>query len=145
SHLSARFCVLLSLFAVGAWPFALVISPAQFIGTIATPAYAAIIKEVYPDDQRGRILSITRAAIVVAQVFSPLLAGWLLGFAHYRFIFRVSRLVGMAAALVFTRIQPERPAPASVAPATEEAVDPGLQASVAQRLRETFAFVFSTL
>lgn len=154
SHLGARFCILLSLFAVGAWPFALVVSAAQFIGTIATPAYAAIIKEVYPDDERGRILSITRAATVIAQIFSTLLAGWLLGFIHYRFIFPVAALVGMAAAIVFSRIQPD--------PSSErrgEPVEPGAaedtaagdseaapaRPSVVQSLRETIAFVFSTL
>jgi hypothetical protein len=109
---------------------------------------------VYPDDERGRILSITRAATVIAQVFSTLLAGWLLGFLHYRYIFPVAALVGMAAAIVFSRIQAD-PSPNALPEEGRESLQPGAvpvsfeavpaRPSVVQSLRETIAFVFSTL
>src|SRR5947207_10629707 len=63
SQLAARAAFLLAPFAVTPLRFALVVSAAQILGSVATPAYAAVIKEVYPDDQRGRILSYTRAAL----------------------------------------------------------------------------------
>jgi MFS family permease len=150
SHLSARFTILLSLFAGGAWPFALVISGAQIIGTVATPAYAAIIKDIYPEEQRGRIVSLTRAAILVAQVASTLFAGWLmthLGKGSYRVVFPAAALVGMAAALVFSRINPEEGASE---PETPETLDEENGAAAAplplgQKLKDTARFVWSTL
>lgn len=140
SHLGARFTVSLAHFAATAAPFALVVSGAQIIGTIATPAYAAIIKDVYPESQRGRILSISRAATQVAQIFSTLLVGWLLGFVSYRYVFPAAAVVGMAAAVVFSRIQPEEGA-------TPEAVEEpaGPKVSALQNLGETLRFVWNTL
>lgn len=140
SHLCARFTVALSHFAFTAAPFALVVSGAQIIGTIATPAYAAIIKDVYPESQRGRILSISRAATQVAQIFSTLLVGWLLGFVSYRYVFPAAAVVGMGAALVFSRIQPEEGS------APEPAPEPaGPKVSFFANLAETLRFVWNTL
>jgi MFS family permease len=137
SHLGARFLVLLSLFAAGPWEFALVISGCQIIGSVATPAYAAIIKDVYPDEQRGRILSFTRATILVAQLISTLLAGWFLARYGYRLVFPVAALVGIAAAFVFARIQPDE---------DEEDVEPAAPpAPVGQKLKDTAVFIWSTL
>lgn len=142
SHLTARFTVMLSLFAQGPWGFALVLSWAQIIGTVATPAYAAIIKDVYPDEQRGRILSLTRAAILVAQVSTTLLAGWLMDHLHisYKYIFAVAGLIGMAAALVFARIDPD----AGQEPEPEETIPPP-RVSPWQNVKETGRFIWSTL
>jgi MFS family permease len=137
AHLGARVTVMLSLFAAGAWPFALVMSGCQIIGTVATPAYAAIIKEIYPDDQRGRLLSYTRAAIIAAQIGSTLLAGWLLNFVSYRYVFPVAALAGVAAALIFSRINPDE---------EDRLPEPGeTRPSAGARLLETASFVWRTL
>ena len=136
SHLGARLMIMMTLFAVGAWPFALAVSGAQIIGTIATPAYAAIIKQVYPDDQRGRILSYTRAAILIAQIASTLLAGWLMGFISYQYIFPFAAVIGMVAALIFSRINPAE---------EEMAEETGPKTSVGKKLKETAVFVWNTL
>jgi len=133
SHLAARFCVLLTCLATGAWPFAIVISACQVIGTIATPAYAAVIKEVYPDDQRGRLLGYTRGAIVVGQILGTLSAGWLMGYFGYQWVFPVAAVIGMLSALTFARILDE-PEP-----------EAGPAMPVGRQLRETAAFVWSTL
>lgn len=137
SHLGARLMVMLSFVALAPWPFALVMSGCQIIGTIATPAYAAIIKEVYPDDQRGRLLSYTRAAILVAQIGSTLFAGWLLGFTSYQYVFPAAALIGIASALIFARINPGEEA-------SEEA-HAGPPAPLGQQLRETGGFIWNTL
>lgn len=140
AHLGARLMVVLSLFAFGAWPFAVVMSGCQIIGTIATPAYAAIMKEVYPDDQRGRLLGYTRAAILTAQVASTLLAGWLMGQSvgiSYRYVFPVAALLGIVAALIFSRINPaedEQPEQIEAQP------EPFFQ-----KVRETGSFIWQTL
>jgi MFS family permease len=137
AHTGARLMVMLSFFAVGAWPFALVMSGCQIIGTIAMPAYAAIMKDVYPDDQRGKLLGLTRAAILAAQIASTLFASWLLTFVSYRVVFPIAALIGIAAALIFSRINPAE---------DELVVMPAEKPSPAGgRLRETGRFVWSTL
>jgi MFS family permease len=135
SHVTARTMVLLSMFAAGAWPFALVISAAQIIGTIATPAYAAVIKEVYPDEQRGRLLGYTRAAIVVGQVLGTLVAGWLMGYVGYQLVFPFAAVIGMMSAFIFARITVE----------PEPEPDPHAAAPLGRKLKETGVFVWSTL
>ncbi|HEU4753881.1 MAG TPA: MFS transporter [Armatimonadota bacterium] len=141
SYILARSSIFLSMFTWAAVPFASVISGAQIIGTVATPAYAAIIKEVYPESQRGRILSITRAAIVLAQVFSTLLVGWLLTVVSYRMIFPVAAVVGIVSAVIFARIHPGEEA--ALAEAAGESGES--KRSTAESLRETAAFVWNTL
>lgn len=138
SHLGARFMILLAVFASGAWQFALVVSLCQIIGSIATPAYAAIIKEVYPAEQRGQILSYSRAAILVAQIISTLLAGWLMGFVSYQWVFPFAAVIGIIAAFVFARINPSETA--------GETVDEGgKRPGVVEKFRDTASFVWSTL
>ena len=145
SHLGARFTILLSLFALEAWPFAIIVSLAQIIGTVATPAYAAIIKDVYPDSQRGRILSYTRAAILVAQILATLFAGWLMGHLGnhgYQVVFPIAALIGMAAALVFARIEPDGEE-AARGPEAREPEAP--QGSAWTKVADTARFIWSTL
>lgn len=121
TQLIARFIITLALIARGAWAFAFVIAGAQIIGTIATPAYVAVIKEVYPAEQRGRLLSLTKAAALAAMVAGTLLAGWLMahfkGHIDYKVVFAVAGILGMCAALIFARIIPnEEVAPGDEAP-----------------------------
>jgi len=117
SQLAARTTFLLALFATTPFRFALILSTAQILGTIATPAYASIIKEVYPDDQRGRIMSYTRAALFSACVLTTFIVGPLLKWISYRYVFPVVCLFGIAAACVFGRI----PVPSALAAASERA------------------------
>jgi MFS family permease len=137
SQLAARATFLLALFATTPFRFALIISAAQILGTIATPAYAAIIKEIYPDDQRGRIMSYTRAALFSACVFTTFLAGPLLKQVSYRYVFPAVCLFGMAAAMIFGRI----PVPSAMGAAAERPP----RRSVAETFRETLSFLSSTM
>lgn len=111
AQIISRLIILLSLFAVGAWPFALVIAGCQIIGTLATPAYAAVIKDVYPDDQRGKLLGFTKASVLAAQCAGTLLAGALMGGAFffkvsYTHLFPIAGAIGVIAAITFGRINP---------------------------------------
>jgi MFS family permease len=136
SHITARTSVLLMAFASSAWAFAAVISAAQIIGTVATPAYAAVIKEVYPDEQRGRIMSLTRAALLSAQIAATFAAGWALSEHSYRYVFPAAALVGIAAAIVFSRINPREGEGAETPEPVERAA--------AARLRDTLQYLLST-
>lgn len=106
SHVTARATVLFMAFARTPWSFAALISGAQIAGTVATPAYAAVIKDVYPDAQRGRIMSLTRAALLSAQIVATFVAGWVLTRYPYEILFPFAAVVGIAAAFVFGRINP---------------------------------------
>src|SRR5438477_3947066 len=106
SYIGARLLVFLMALARSPWAFAGVVSGAQIIGTVATPAYASVIKEVYPDSQRGRIMGLTRAALLTAQIAATCAAGWLLARYSYRLLFPFAAAVGVVAALVFGRIHP---------------------------------------
>ncbi len=136
SHLAARSTFLLTPLATTPLRFAVVVSAAQIFGSIATPAYASVIKEVYPDDQRGRILSYTRAALFSTMVLTTFLVGPLLKRVPYEWVFPVMCLFGIAAALVFGRI----PVPS--------AADLGERAprrSLGESLREATAFLRGTM
>ncbi|MCC2668287.1 MAG: major facilitator superfamily 1 [Armatimonadetes bacterium] len=143
-HIVGRFCVSLAFFATSAVPFAAVIAASQLIGAVPTPAYAAIIKDVYPVSQRGRILSISRASIVVAQIVATLLAGWLLTFVSYQYVFPAGAVAGMAAAVVFSRIQREPNIPPDEEPAPEAATRPAIE-RMGHGITETGRFIWNTL
>jgi MFS family permease len=143
SHITARSLVLLMALAKSPWAFAGVISGAQVIGTVATPAYAAVIKDVYPDEQRGRIMSLTRAALLTAQIAATFAAGWLLARYSYRLLFPIAAAVGVAAAMVFSRINPregEAPNGENGGEGSEETPPEARRAP----FRETVEYLFST-
>jgi MFS family permease len=104
SQIVARSAFLLTVFATTPLRFALIVGAAQLIATISTPAYAAVIKEIYPDDQRGRIMSYTRAALFTTGVIVTFAAGPLLERVSYRWVFPIAALYGIAAAWIFSRV-----------------------------------------
>jgi MFS family permease len=145
SHLAARATFLLAPFATTPLRFALIMSAAQILGTIATPAYAAVIKEVYPDNQRGRIMSYTRAALLMASVLTTFLIGPLLKVVSYRYVFPVTCLFGLAAALVFGRIPVPGPAQPLNAEGAEEAAGRAPRRGSGEAFRATLGFLGSTM
>jgi MFS family permease len=148
SQITARSLVLLMAFARGPWSFVGIISGAQIIGTVATPAYAAVIKEVYPDEQRGRIMSLTRAALLSTQIAATFAAGWLLRQYSYRLLFPAAALVGIASAIVFSRINPREGENDEREEESEEDTAPADEATKAARTRsaarETIIYLLST-
>jgi len=103
----ARSLFVLILFVRTPVSFALTIFAAQFIATISSPAYAAIMKTIYPDDQRGTIMAYARfgmafAAIAATFAVGPILHRWA---DSYRIVIPVGGLLGIIAALVFSRIR----------------------------------------
>lgn len=140
SQITARSLVVMMAFAGGPWSFAAVISGAQIVGTVATPAYASVIKDVYPDDQRGRIMSLTRAALLAAQIAATFAAGWALRYYSYRIVFPAAAVVGVLAAIVFGRIHPREEASGDVDGGDGKGANRGLGASLGQ----TFEYLVST-
>jgi MFS family permease len=149
----ARSVFLLTVFATTPLRFALIVGAAQLIATISTPAYAAVIKEIYPDDQRGRIMSYTRAALFTTGVIVTFVSGPLLEYVSYRWVFPIAALYGLAAAWVFSRVpmaengsQPDEGMgqPPNRALSTRPRREPGAR-SWELSLRETLTFLLGTL
>jgi MFS family permease len=126
SQAIARSFFLLALFATTPLTFALIVSGAQLVATISSPAYAAVIQEIYPEDQRGRIMSYTRAALLTASVLATFAVGPLLEYVSYRWVFPIAGLFGIVSAWIFSQV-PTQPVSAPT------------RATNGRRLRATFA------
>ncbi len=91
-------------FCTGSISFVAVLSAMSFIGSMAGPAYSAIMKEVYPDGDRARIMGYVRVCslatfVVVTAIAAPLLKDY-----NYRWVFPIGGVFGIASALAFGKI-----------------------------------------
>jgi MFS family permease len=105
SQAIARTLFLFMLFASTPLLFALIVSFIQIIATIAGPAYAAVLKEVYPDEHRGRIMAYIRVGLAFTTFVSTQAVGRLLPHISFKYIFPIAGLFGVAAALAFGTIK----------------------------------------
>lgn len=104
---AARLLFLLMPFVVAPWPFAFLIIAIQILGTMPSPAYAALMKEIYPDDSRGRLMGYVRAAVQSTTLIGTLVTGRLLDHAvDFQLVFPLAALCGIAGALAFSRCKP---------------------------------------
>jgi len=101
----ARALFLLVVFARTPLAFALIISAIQLIATVASPAYAAVMKEIYPDEHRGRIMAYIRVGMAFMIFISTLIAGPLLAKVSFRYIFPIAGLLGVASSIAFGTIK----------------------------------------
>ncbi len=69
------------------------------------PAYAMVMREVYPDRQRGAIMGYVRLVLGFAQAVGTQLAGWLLGVVGFTVVFPVAAVSGIVSAIIFGRIR----------------------------------------
>ena len=102
----ARVVMMFTLFTWSAWSFAIVVGLSQMIGTIAGPAYASVVRTVYPAESRGQIMSVTRASILFARVVATLIVGWLLrlSWMKFNYIFPVVAAIGLVGPFIYSRI-----------------------------------------
>ena len=105
STLVARALFFCMLFAATPLAFALIVSGVQIIASVSGPAYAAVLKEIYPDEHRGRIMAYTRVGLAFTTFVSTLLVGKILPAIGYRYIFPLAALIGIAAILAFGTIK----------------------------------------
>lgn len=96
---------------------ALVVTPGWFVAMVAAfwllasmsgPAYAALMKEMYPDSDRAKIMGYARVCTLGVLAIVTVIAGPLLKGYNYRWIFPVAALFGLAAAWSFNRIPTAR-------------------------------------
>lgn len=108
----ARGLLFFLAFVHSAWPFVLIVAASSLTMTVATPAYASIMKDIYPDALRGRLMGYIRVFIQVMAFVTALVVGRLLDRISFQYIFPVGALFGIAAAWAFSRIRiPRRAEP----------------------------------
>ena len=108
---AARALFLLVPFIDSPWPFVGVLVAGTLMGTVAGPAQAALVQQVYPKEQRGRALGTVRVAGAVLAIGLAVVAGQVLGHVSYRWVFGAAAILGMAASLRQRRLPvPDVPA-----------------------------------
>ena len=107
SWITGRSLLLLMPLVLTAWGFVGVISLLLFIGTISSPAYTSLMKDIYPDRARGRLMSYVRITVQATTFLSTLITGRLMdhgvGFGP---LFAVAGAFGVGAALFFAQVRP---------------------------------------
>jgi len=59
-------------------PFVLMLSALQLMGAFSSPAYTSLMKDIYPDHARGRLMGYVRVGAQIAAFLAAQLAGRLL-------------------------------------------------------------------
>jgi len=137
--LVSRSLFLLMPLALIAPAFAAIAMAAAAIGALATPAYAAVIRDAYPVERRGFLMGLVRVLCIAGAILGALLGGSLLEHFSYRWIFPVVAIVGIGAIAAFARIGvPAAPDPA-VAPSR---VSDGFKVLLTDRFFRLYAASF---
>ena len=88
-----------------AWQFVLLIGLAQIIASISGPAYTALMKDIYPDEERGRAMGLVRVGSYSALLIVSLIAGHLLDSGvSFKYLFPAAAVIGILGAWSFSRV-----------------------------------------
>jgi MFS family permease len=117
---AARGLFLLAPFIDTAWPFVGILVAGTLLGTVAGPAQTALVQQVYPRAERGRALGTVRTVGAVVGIGLAGVAGQIMGWISYRWVFVAAAVLGMAASLRQRRL------PVPAAPADAVGDRPGL-------------------
>ena len=75
------------------------------IGQMGSPAYAQVMRAVYPDDLRGRIMAVVRVGMALCWIIASLAGGRLMELVDFRWVFASAAVFGVTSSLVFSRIR----------------------------------------
>jgi len=101
------------------------------IASIGSIGYAQVMRSIYPEELRGRIMGSVRVGMALAWIAASLVAGPLMQLLPFQWVFAAAAVSGMASSLVFRRIRV-----ASLAPETQ----PISAASTWLVLQQDYAF-----
>jgi MFS family permease len=86
--------------------FVLLVCSTPFVFSVSMPAYTAIMKDIYPDHQRGRLMSYVRMGMSVMTLLTALLMGRLLDHGlSWKVGFFFGGIAGALSAVTFSRIR----------------------------------------
>lgn len=110
--LAARGLFMLSPFVRTREQYILLVCATPIIFSISSPAYTSVMKDIYPDDLRGRLMSVVRIALSVATFGTALVAGRMMDAGvDWRSVFFIGGAFGGLSAITFSRIRvPDGPA-----------------------------------
>ncbi|MDQ7820293.1 MAG: MFS transporter [Armatimonadota bacterium] len=80
------------------------------VNSVNPLGYAQVMRTVYPDDARGRIMALVKVVMAAAWVAGSLVGGSLMQRLPFQWVFAAAGILGMASAVVFGRIRLPRPA-----------------------------------
>jgi MFS family permease len=101
------------------------------IASVASLGYAQVMRTVYPEDARARIMALVRVGMGLAWIAASLLGGPLMQVVPFQWVFAAAGVFGIAGPLVFRRIRLAGPV---------EAAEPVALAGIRATLRENVAF-----
>jgi MFS family permease len=85
--------------------FVVLVCVTTLIFSVSTPAYTAIMKEIYPDRQRGRLMSFVRMFVAGTTLVTALVVGRMLDSGtSWQTVFLVGGAFGAMSAVAFRRI-----------------------------------------
>ena len=75
------------------------------VGQIGSLGYAQVMRAVYPDDLRGRIMAVVRVGMAVCWIVASLAGGRLMQLFDFRWVFSAAAIFGILSSLIFSRIR----------------------------------------
>jgi len=101
----SRSIFLLMLLVYSINTFLIIILMYQIISCISTPAYAEVIKLIYPDLLRGRLMGVVKMITNLVVIVATPIAGQLVSNLGFRWTFFTGALFGILSSLTFSRIK----------------------------------------
>lgn len=101
----ARIVLLLMCLAVNPFIFIFVVFLNSLLEQAGSPAYVGIIKQIYPEEYRGRAMGYVRVEQAISAIFACWIGGILLDHYNYQYIFPLSALLGIFSLNYFRKIK----------------------------------------
>lgn len=75
------------------------------VASISMLGYAQVMRAVYPDELRGRMMALVRVGMALAWIAASLLGGSVMQRVDFRWVFAAGGAAGIISALIFSRIR----------------------------------------
>lgn len=89
---------------------------AQFLVPVHSPAYTEVMRQIYPEEIRGKAMGSVKMVSSVSTMLAASLGGKLLDLVGFRVIFPVAAVAGVTASWVFSQVPYPRRSPSDAIP-----------------------------
>ncbi|AZR73831.1 hypothetical protein BBF96_10795 [Anoxybacter fermentans] len=104
SWLISRLLILPLAFTKSPIVFVILVVFHNIIATIAIPAYNGLLKKIYPDRYRGRLMGLVKFLLGLTHVSATYLAGWWIDHLEFKSLFLLAGLAGVISSMIFLSI-----------------------------------------